>query len=76
MRTLLRNTATGLYVQGPGEWTNSLEQAHNFKFMDLAVKKVETWQLQGVELVFALDHSQQLLATMPLNGVGGEWATA
>jgi hypothetical protein len=53
MRTLLRNTATGLYFQGPDKWTSDPAQALDFKLIDRAVEFIETWSLRDMELAFA-----------------------
>ena len=53
MRTLLRNTATGLYFQGPDHWTSDPAAARDFKMIDRALKFVETWSLKNMELAFA-----------------------
>jgi hypothetical protein len=53
MRTLLRHTQTGSYFQGPGKWTDDPEGAYDFRFIDRAVRYIETWDLREVELVFA-----------------------
>jgi hypothetical protein len=53
MRTLLRNTATGLYFQGPDKWTSDPAQARDFKMIDRAIEFIETWSLRDMELAFA-----------------------
>ena len=53
MRTLLRNTATGLYFQGPDKWTSDPAQALDFKMIDRAINFIETWSLRDMELAFA-----------------------
>jgi hypothetical protein len=51
-RTLLRHVATGLYVQGPGRWTGSPEEACDFKILREAIRFVEHEQLRQMELAF------------------------
>jgi hypothetical protein len=53
MRTLLRNRVTGLYFQGPDQWTSDPVAALDFKMIDRAVKFIETWRLTDMELAFA-----------------------
>ena len=53
MRTLLRNTATGLFFQGPDRWTSDPAKALDFKMIDRALDFVETWSLRDMELAFA-----------------------
>jgi hypothetical protein len=53
MRTLVRQTQTGSYFQGPDRWTDDPDRAYDFRFMDRAVRHIETWDLREVELVFA-----------------------
>ncbi len=55
MRTLLRKTSTGLYFQGPDQWTIDPAEAHNFKLIDRALQFVERWNLKDMELAFAFD---------------------
>jgi hypothetical protein len=55
MRTLLRKVSTGLYFQGPDQWTSDPVEAHNFKLIDRALEFVERWQLKDMELAFAFD---------------------
>jgi hypothetical protein len=53
MRTLLRNTATGLFFQGPDQWTSDPAAARDFKMIDRALSFVDTWRLQNMEVAFA-----------------------
>ncbi len=53
MKTLLRNTATGLYFEGPDRWTSNPDRALDFKMIDRAIKFIETWSLRDMELAFA-----------------------
>jgi len=63
MRTLLRNTATGLYFEGPDRWTSNPAHAHDFKLIDRALNFIETWRLRDMELAFAFKNSR------PVTGV-------
>ena len=63
MRTLLRNTATGLYFQGPDKWTSNPADAHDFKMIDRALKFIQTWRLRDMELAFGFRNSR------PVTGV-------
>ena len=56
MKTLLRHTRTGLYLQGPARWTTDPDSAYDFRFIDRAVHYVETWEMKEVELAFAFDN--------------------
>ncbi len=60
MRTLLRKVSTGLYFQGPDQWTENPEQAHNFKMIDWALDFINKWNLQDVELAFAFDDADYI----------------
>jgi hypothetical protein len=53
MRTLLRNTSTGLFFQGPDKWTSDPAQARDFKMIDRAIDFIQTWSLRDMELAFA-----------------------
>ena len=55
MKTLLRKVSTGLYFQGPDQWTQDPARAHNFKVIDRALEFIERWKLQDVELAFAFN---------------------
>ncbi len=53
MRTLLRNTVTGLYFQGPDQWTSDPAVARDFKMIDRALNFIDTRKLKNMELAFA-----------------------
>ncbi len=65
MRTLLRHTVTNLYFQGPDKWTESPERAFDFRFVDRAVRYIETWGPKEVEVAFVASDPQRVTA-MPL----------
>ena len=52
MRTVLRKIRTGLYFQGPDQWTNDPAKAKDFKLIDRAVAFLEKWKLKDVEVAF------------------------
>ena len=60
MKTLLRKVSSGLYFQGPDQWTRNPAKAHNFKLIDHALSFVEKWRLQDVELAFAFDDLEEV----------------
>jgi hypothetical protein len=62
MRTLLRHTETGLYLQGPGKWTSNPEVACDFRFVDRARQFIRTWELEKVAIVFSFEDSQTIAA--------------
>ena len=66
MRTLLRRMSTGLYFQGPDQWTENPAEAHNFKLIDRALDFVEKWHLQDMELAFAFDDGDEV-TRVPIN---------
>ena len=53
MRTLLRHIETRFYFQGPERWTADPDKAYDFRFVDRALRYIETWDLKEVELAFA-----------------------
>jgi hypothetical protein len=55
MKTILRRVSSGLYFQGPGQWTSDPAEAHNFKMIDRAIQFVEKWKLNDVELAFTFE---------------------
>jgi hypothetical protein len=56
MRTLLRHTPTGLYVQSADMWTGNRDEAFNFKPMGQAIRFAEQAGFSKMELVFVSDH--------------------
>ena len=60
MRTLLRNTTTGLYFEGPDKWTSDPAKALDFKMIDRAVNFIETWSLRDMELAFSFRNYRQV----------------
>jgi len=60
MRTLLRNTTTGLYFQGPDKWTGDPSEALDFKMIDRAINFIETWRLRNMELAFSFREHRQV----------------
>jgi hypothetical protein len=64
MRTLLRHTETGLYLQGPEKWTGLAEIAYDFRFIDRARQFVRTWELEKVDIVFAFEDSETICSMM------------
>lgn len=53
MRTVLRKIQTGLFFQGPDQWTHDPAAALDFKLIDRALEFVEKWHLKDVEVAFA-----------------------
>jgi hypothetical protein len=62
MRTLLRNTATGLFFQGPDKWTSDPAQALDFKMIDRALDFIDAWRLKDMELAFAFRGARNVTA--------------
>ena len=60
MRTLLRKVSTGLYFQGPDQWTNNPTDAHNFKMIARALDFIQKWNLEDIELAFAFDDPEDI----------------
>jgi len=65
MRTLLRNTATGLYFHGPDRWTSDPAQARDFKMIDRALDFIDTFRLKDMELAFAFRGARHVTAVPP-----------
>ena len=61
MRTLLRDTVTGLYLQNTDKWTDDPDRAFDFRFTARALKYIETWHLNQVELAFTFNDSEQVI---------------
>lgn len=64
MRTLLRHTETGLYLQVPGKWTAISEIAYDFRFIDRARQFIRTWELEKVAIVFTFEDSETICSMM------------
>jgi hypothetical protein len=62
MRTLLRNTATGLFFQGPDKWTSDPAQALDFEMIDRALDFIDAWRLKDMELAFAFRGARNVTA--------------
>jgi hypothetical protein len=65
MRTLLRNTTTGLFFQGPDQWTSDPAKARDFKMIDRALGFIDTWRLKNMELAFAFRGAHHVTAVPP-----------
>jgi hypothetical protein len=73
MRTLLRQVATGLYYEGPDQWTRNPDRAHNFKMIDRALQFIDQWKLRDVELAFAFSGRRQV-KRVPLERIGLQYS--
>jgi hypothetical protein len=73
MKTLLQKVASGLYFQGPDQWTSNPEKAFNFKSIDHALEFVGKWRLDDVELAFAFKGGHQV-KRIPLEKVMARYA--
>ncbi len=60
MKTLLRRVSSGLYYQGPDQWTSNPARAHNFRMIDRALDFVKQWHLNDIELAFAFDNHKEV----------------
>jgi len=54
MRTLLRNTKTGFYFQGVDDWTNSPDDAFDFRLTERVIRFVCDARLNPTELELVL----------------------
>jgi hypothetical protein len=62
MRTLLRNSATGLFFKGPDKWTSDPAEALDFKMIDRALDFIDTWSLKDMEVAFAFRGARHVTA--------------
>ena len=69
MKTLLRKIPSGLYFQGPDQWTNNPSEGFNFKSIDRAIQFIERWGLKDVELAFAFSRPNTV-TRVPLQKMG------
>jgi len=75
MKTLLRHIGTGKYFQGPDKWTSDARSAYDFRFIDRALRYVQTWEMKEVELAFAFDDPESV-TTVPLERTELQYAAA
>ena len=64
MKTLLRHTKSGLYSQGPDQWTDDPERAVDFRFTDRALTYQQNWHLEDVELAFVYEDAPSAIASI------------
>ena len=69
MRTLLRNSLTGLYVESLDTWTNRADGAFAFDKMDQAIWFARQSDISGMELVFVSDAAGPVVR-VPLGSLG------
>jgi len=72
MKTLLRKIPSGLYFQGPDQWTSNPTQGFNFKSIDRALQFIETWGLKDVELAFAFNRPNTV-TRVPLDRMAAQF---
>jgi hypothetical protein len=65
MRTLLRHIPSGLYFQGPDQWTSNPDQAFDFKMVTRALTFLEKTGLEEMEVAFAYDNPG--VTAVPIN---------
>ncbi len=77
MRTLLRNTKTGFYFQGVDDWTNSPDEAFDFKLTERVIRFVRDARLNTteLELILAFD-DPSFNITLPMDERFGIYASA
>ena len=73
MRTLLRHTRTGQFLQAPEKWADNPGLGYDFRFIDRATQYVQLWGLKNVELAFSFDNSE-LVTTATLEQGAVCWA--
>ena len=55
MKILLRNTQTGLFYVGPGQWTKNDPEAYDFEQTDLAMDAVRDGKLESIEVLMRFE---------------------
>jgi hypothetical protein len=58
MKTLVRDSQTGVYYQGIANWTSDPHDAFDFRIAERAVRFVRDAGLEKVEMVFAFEDPQ------------------
>ncbi len=67
MKVLLRNTATGQFYAGPGQWTAEHSEALDFQGPDLALDAASDSKLDTMEVVI---HFEECRFDLPMKIVG------
>jgi len=67
MKVFLRNTATGQFYAGPGQWTEEHAEALDFQGPDTALDAVSQSKLQAMEVVI---HFEEASFDLPMKIVG------
>jgi len=67
MKVLLRNTQTGLFYAGPGQWTADPSPAVDFEATDVALDRVSHEKLEAMEVLM---HFEDPHFEIPMNIVG------
>jgi hypothetical protein len=58
MRTLLRHQPTGQYFQALDKWTKSRQKAHDFQFIERAMRFVTKTGFHNMELVLCNERAK------------------
>lgn len=69
MRTVLRKSKLQLFFQGPDQWTADPQRAFNFKSIDRALRFIEQWHMDDVEVAFVF-RNEKSVTRVPLEKVG------
>jgi len=59
MQTLIRHAPTGEYFQSLEKWTTKREEAHDFKFMERALRFISKAGFSEMELILSLNRREQ-----------------
>ncbi len=59
MHILLRHALTGQYYRSLGKWTTHPEEAHDFRFVDRAVRFVRNFRSPNMEVDVSFDSPEQ-----------------
>ncbi len=65
MRTILRNSSTGLYFAGAGSWTADPAAARDFRLIDRALDFIAKWRLRDVRVAFAFRNGKRVFDVPP-----------
>jgi hypothetical protein len=58
MRTLLRHQPTGKYFQALDQWTKSPQKAHDFRFIERALRFVTKAGFSDMELILSFEQGE------------------
>jgi hypothetical protein len=77
MKTILRNTSTGFYLQAKDQWTESAETAYDFKSTERLIRFVRDTEANTLDLEMILNFDDEKFnIALPIDERFGIYAAA